>query len=113
MEYQTPVVAQSVTLSSMIDVYRFIMPPLSVEVLGGEDRNNLKLLGRIVPEQPAPMEKDVLKKQPPFLKGFECKFKPASIKYIKIIGTTVSKLPKWHTGKGDMGYIFVDEILVN
>ncbi len=37
----------------------------------------------------------------------------ASIKYIKIIGTTVSKLPKWHTGKGDMGYIFVDEILVN
>jgi uncharacterized membrane protein len=113
MEYQKPVVVQSVTLSSMIDVYRFIMPPLSVEIWGGEDKNNLKLLGRIVPEQPAPMKKDVLIKAPAFLKGFECKFKPVSIKYIKIVGTPVFKLPKWHTSSGDVGYIFVDEILVN
>lgn len=113
MEYKKPVLVQSVMLSSVIDIYRYIMPPLGVEVWGGEERNNLKLLGRIIPEQPAPMKKDSLKKQQAYLKTFECKFQPTSIKYIKIIGMPVSKLPKWHTGKGDMGYIFVDEILVN
>jgi uncharacterized membrane protein len=113
LEYKQPVVVQNVTLSSMLDVYRFIMPPLSVEIWGGENKDDLKLLGRIVPEQPAPMKKEELKKAPAFLKAFECRFKPTSVKYIKIIGEVVSKLPKWHTSKGDVGYIFVDEIVVN
>lgn len=113
LEYKKPVVVQSVTLSTVIDVYRYAMPPVKVEIWGGEDQNNLKLMGYIIPEQPGPMKKDSLIRTIAFLKGFECKFKPTSIKYIKIIGTPVFKLPKWHTGKGDNGYIFVDEILVN
>ena len=113
LEYRKPVVVQSVTLSTVIDVYRYVMPPLDVEIWGGENQNNLKLLSRILPQQPSPMKKDSLIRTIAFLKGFECKFQPTSVKYIKIVGTTVSKLPKWHTGKGDAGYIFVDEILVN
>jgi uncharacterized membrane protein len=113
LEYDQPIVAQSVMLSTVIDVYRYIMPPLRVEVWGGENQHDLKLLGSIVPKQPTSMKPDSLQKAPAYLKGYECKFKPATVKYIKVIGTTVSKLPKWHTGKGDMGYIFVDEIVVN
>jgi hypothetical protein len=47
------------------------------------------------------------------MKGFECKFNPATVKYIKIIATPVGKLPAWHPGKGDKAWIFIDEILVN
>ena len=113
LEYRKPVMAQSVTLSAVIDVYRYVMPPVDVEIWGGEDQNNLRLLGRIIPQQPTPMKKDSLIRTQAYLKGYECTFKPTSVKYIKIVGTTVEKLPKWHTGKGDAGYIFVDEILVN
>ncbi|MBC7826103.1 MAG: chitobiase/beta-hexosaminidase C-terminal domain-containing protein [Chitinophagaceae bacterium] len=113
LKYNEPITVQSVTLSSVIDVYRYVMPPVDVEVWGGENPDQLKLLGRIVPEQPGAMKKDSLVRTVAFLKGFECAFKPTRVKYIKIIGTTVLKLPKWHTGKGDAGYIFVDEILVN
>ena len=113
MEYKKPVIVQSVTLSSLIDINSYIMPPLGVEVWGGEEKSNLKLLGRISPEQPVAMKKEILQKQQSFLKGFECKFSPVSLKYLKIVGVNVSKLPKWHTAKGEMGYIFVDEILVN
>jgi hypothetical protein len=113
MEYKEAVTIQKVTLSSMIDVYRFVMPPLQVEIWGGEDQDNLRLLGRMKPVQPSPMKKEELEKARSFLKAFECRVKPTTVKYIKIIGTTVSKLPAWHTGKGQMGYIFVDEVVVN
>jgi uncharacterized membrane protein len=112
-EYRKPVHVQSITLSTVIDVYRYVMPPVYVEIWGGEDKTNMKLLSRIVPEQPSPMKKDSLIRTVAYLKGYECKFPPTTVKYIKIIGRSVAKLPKWHTGKGDVGYIFVDEILVN
>ena len=47
------------------------------------------------------------------MKGFECKFNTATVKYIKIIGNPVAKLPAWHPGKGEKAWIFVDEVLVN
>ena len=67
---------------------------------------NMKLLGRIVPEQPTKVIATLIK-------GFECKFNTATVNYIKIIGNPVAKLPAWHPGKGDKAWIFVDEVLVN
>ena len=113
LEYSQPVPVQSVTLSSMIDIYRFIFPPVDLEIWGGEKSDNLKLLGKLVPTQPSPMHKDSVKKLPSHLKIYECKFPLNNVRYIKIVGTPIAKLPKWHPSKGDPGYIFVDEILVN
>jgi hypothetical protein len=110
--YKKPVVAQSVTLSTVIHISQYILPPVNVEIWGGDEESNLKLLGRIVPVQPGPMSKDSVNKAPGYLKGYECHFQPTTIKYLKVIGTNVAKLPRWHPGKG-AGYIFVDEILVN
>jgi hypothetical protein len=58
------------------------------------------------PEQPKKMK-------PSYTKGFECKLKTAPVKYLKLVVTPVAKLPKWHQGKGDKGWVFVDEVLVN
>ena len=113
IQYRKPVLAESVTLSSIIDIRRYIMPPVSLEIWGGEDSSNLKLLVHIKPEQPGLMKKDSLNKQEAYLKRFEYKFPPTTVKYLKVLGTPVPRLPAWITEKRDMGYIFVDEILVN
>ena len=82
------------------------MPPENVEVWGGDDVNRLKLLGRTVPKQPGKVE-------PVVLRGFDVTFPPTPVKYLKVIAPPVRKLPLWHPGKGDKGWVFVDEILVN
>lgn len=96
----------SVSLSTLIDIGAYIMPPQSVEVWGGNDPKKLKWLGRVSPVQPA-MAKPV------YQKGYEVKFDPVAVKYIKLIATPVAKLPAWHPGKGDKGWIFADEIFLN
>lgn len=97
---------KSVTLNSLVDVGSYIMPPVYMEVWGGTNKNNLKLLKRISPEQPT-------KLQSPFTKAFELSFTAANIKYIKIIAMPVPKLPAWHPGNGDKGWFFIDEVFIN
>lgn len=106
LPFSKPVTIQSITLSALVDVNSYIMPPQQIEVWGGDDAQRMKLLGRMSPEQPG-------KVMPVFMKGFECKFAAATVKYIKLIATPVGKLPAWHPGKGDKGWIFVDEVLLN
>ena len=90
----------------MVDIGSYLMPPLSLEVWGGNDPGQLKLLNRIVPEQP-------FKQVPSYLKMYELKFKPITLRYLRIIANPVIKLPKWHPGKGQRGWFFTDEIIVN
>ncbi|QNA42704.1 c-type cytochrome domain-containing protein [Lacibacter sediminis] len=106
LQFNKPTIVKSVTLSTLIDVASYIMPPSSIEIWGGDDMKKMKLLGTLKPTQPTML-------QPSSLRGYECKFNPSTVKYIKIIGNTVSKLPAWHPGKGDKGWLFVDEVLVN
>lgn len=97
---------KSVGISGLVDVGSYVMPPSLVQVWGGADSNHLTLLGQLKPEQPG-------KQLPSYTKNFECTFKPASVKYVKIIANPVAKLPAWHQGKGDKAWIFLDELLVN
>lgn len=106
LQFSAPTPVQSITLSSLVDVGSYIMPAQSIEIWGGEEQKSMKLLDRLVPEQPTMIK-------PSVMKGFECKFKTATIKYIKIIANPVVKLPAWHPGKGDKAWIFFDEVLVN
>jgi len=107
LAFSTAIAVQSITLSSLIDASSYIMPAQSIEIWGGDNAKNLKLLGRLVPEQPTKSTGGSV------MKGFECKFNKSTVKYIKIIGNPVDRLPSWHPGKGEKAWIFVDEILVN
>ncbi len=104
--FDTAVNVKSVTLSTLVDIGGYIMPPLLIEVWGGDKINNLKWLGRVRPQQPTVI-------QPGYLKAFEVSFKPITVKYLKIIAVPVSKLPAWHPGKGDKVWVFADEVFVN
>ncbi len=104
--FAVPATISSVTLSTLIDIGGYIMPPVAIELWGGNDADHLKHLSRITPQQP-------LKVQPAFLKAFELSFTPVTVKYLKIVVIPVSKLPLWHPGKGDKGWVFTDEVFVN
>jgi uncharacterized membrane protein len=104
--FTTAVNVKSVTLSTLVDIGGFIMPPVLVEVWGGNETNHLKLFGSFRPKQPTMI-------QPGYLKAFELSFNPVMVKYLKIVAVPVAKLPSWHPGKGDKGWVFCDEVFVN
>lgn len=104
--FKQPVSISSVTLSTLVDIGSYIMPPQSFEVWVGNLPGQLTLLGRLVPPQPSAVVKG-------YLRGYEIKFPPTNLKYLKVIAVPVGKLPAWHPGKGDKGWVFVDEVYVN
>ena len=84
----------------------YIFPPVSVEVWGGTEKNNLKLLGKIIPQMPKKYEDAKMIQE-------KISFAPAEVKYLKIVAKPLQKLPKWHDGKGQRAWIFLSEIVIN
>lgn len=96
----------SVTVSTLINISGYIMPPHQIEVWAGNELSHLRLIKKISPEQP-------VKPVPDFMKGYEVNFNPVKEKYLKVVVAPVNKLPAWHPGKGDRGWAFVDEFFFN
>ncbi|HTL07916.1 MAG TPA: FN3 associated domain-containing protein, partial [Chitinophagaceae bacterium] len=106
LHYPTPVTVSSVTLSSVIDIGGYIMPPALIEVWGGNNEKALKRLSRYIPEQPDSL-------RPTYMRGYDCNFSATTVNYLKIVAVPVAKLPAWHPGKGQKGWLFTDELFVN
>jgi uncharacterized membrane protein len=105
--FKKPVKAQNVTLSMLRNVGGYIFPPTRIEIWGGKDEENLKLLKVLAPEMPV--------KETPNVDNmvFEAGFEPQELSCIKIIAKPLAKLPAWHPGKGEKAWVFVDEVFVN
>jgi len=106
MYFNTPQEVSSITVSSMIDIGGYIMPAASIEVWGGDKNGTLKLLKKTSPEQPT-MSK------PGSIEGLNVNFDKATVSTLKLVVRPVAKLPSWHPGKGEPGWIFMDEVFVN
>lgn len=104
--FNSPKPVKNVTVSVLRNTGGYLMPPVLIEVWGGSDPKNLKLLGRLQPTQPQKHESSVIL-------PFEINFAETSLSCIKVVAVPVPKLPPWHNGKGEKGWVFVDEILVN
>jgi hypothetical protein len=96
----------NITLSCLKLVGSYIMPPESVEIFAGNDQKTWKSLGIKNPEQPTQIVSGELL-------PLDFNFSPVNYKFYKIVMKPVAKLPKWHPGKGDKGWAFIDEIFVN
>ncbi|HUP10702.1 MAG TPA: FN3 associated domain-containing protein [Niastella sp.] len=96
----------SVTISNLIDVDGYILPPQQIEVWGGASAAQLRLLKRMQPQQP-------VKDKPNYTQAYELQFPSVQATVLKVVIKPVPKLPAWHPGKGDKGWIFVDEVFVN
>lgn len=106
MLFKQPVLVQSVGLNAIRHLANNSLLPQVVEVWGGKDAKNLKLLGT---NRPVPAKKDDM----PLIVTMEVKFKPQEISCIKVVAKTIKKLPEWHPGKGNPAVMFVDELFVN
>ncbi len=105
--YNQPVTARKVSLSIFQNVGSSIFPPTKMEVWGGMEPDNLKLLGTQKPVMPG--EKDPGNQD----KLYDFEFGPTQVKYLKVVAVPLAKIPAWHGNKGNKGWVFMDEILVN
>ncbi len=106
MTFRQPVKMKHVTLNTMRLTRSYIFPPASIEVWGGTAPGQLQLLKKISPPQPAQKNNDSLV-------NITCSFPEQQLSYLKIVAVPVPKLPQWHEGKGQKGWFFIDEILLN
>ncbi len=105
--FKKEVKVKSLTISMFRKIDSYIFPPSIIEVWGGENPQNLKLLKKENPEMPhekTPNSSNIF---------FSLDFDATGIRCIKVVAKPVKKLPSWHRGKGDKGWIFIDEIVVN
>jgi uncharacterized membrane protein len=105
--FKKPVRAQNVTLSMLRNVGGYIFPPVKIEVWGGADEHNMKLLKTLNPQMPDKTTENVDNMV------FEADFAPLELNCIKVIAKPLTKLPVWHPGKGEKAWVFVDEVFVN
>jgi uncharacterized membrane protein len=94
---------QQILLSTVESIDGYVMPAKKIIIKGGDSPTSMKLLKTIVPEQPKEKRRRQLI---PFVIPLERK----SYKYFEIEAFPVNVLPKWHPGKGDKGWVFVDEV---
>ncbi|RAJ76814.1 putative membrane protein [Chitinophaga dinghuensis] len=96
---------QSVTIGSLRNTGSYIFLPHQVEIWGGNDLQHLKLLKKVMP---AADKKD----DPVTAMDINCTFPATQVACMKII-IRPTIIPAWHAGKGQNGWVFVDEVLFN
>ncbi|MGZ5253599.1 MAG: chitobiase/beta-hexosaminidase C-terminal domain-containing protein [Flavitalea sp.] len=104
--FKKPVKLSSVSVSALVDIPSYIMPPKKIEVWGGKNKGKLVLLKTLQPVQPSG-------DKPGYLFGYNLQFDSTEVECLKLVVVPVSKLPSWHRGKGEQGWIFIDEIFLN
>lgn len=100
------VTLKSITLSIIVVTDPHIFPPTSVTVFGGLDSLHMRPIGKTQPAMPR-------RPQPVYFQYIECVVDPIEIKYLKIKATPIKSMPVWHGGKGQKGWVFIDEILMS
>jgi uncharacterized membrane protein len=99
----TPPTLKKIVLSYGNNIGGYLFPPTEVEVWGGADEEHLTLVKKFKTEMPKGYE-------PQRVEALGVDFEPATYSYYKIVAKPISKLPEWHGGKGQKGWVFIDEV---
>lgn len=105
--FHKPVTTRSITLSTLNSTPSYIFPAAEIEVWGALHDGPMELMGRWRPAQPDGPG------NPLFIEVDEYRYKPKEVTVLKVVARPVGKLPAWHPAKGEKGWVFLDEILVN
>jgi hypothetical protein len=106
--FDEPKTINSISISYNKSVQSYIMPPESIEIWAGEEKNKLRLLKKLTPEPTSKEELNVVRAE-----GIKIEIPQSSFGCYKIVVKNISRLPSWHPGKGDKGWVFIDEIFFN
>lgn len=92
-----------VVLSYALNMNQYVMAPTSVEVWGGNDKDKLAMIKKTTPAQATKMGPNDVMAEKLSVDG-------SGFRYYKVVARPILKLPDWHRGKGDKGWVFVDEL---
>lgn len=53
------------------------------------------------------------KESMPYIENYSCSFQQKKVAVIKPIVKPLRSLPAWRPGKGDKGWVFIDEVFLN
>jgi hypothetical protein len=95
-----------VKVNALHRIGSYIFPPVSLTVWGSRDQKNWELLKNFISE---PLKKAIPNEG--FL--YTLAFKPVDVRYIKLQGQPIKKLPLWHAGKGKPGWFFMSEVIID
>jgi hypothetical protein len=96
---------QKMNVNTLQNIASYIFPPTHLEVLGSNDKIHwepLKTLNPIAPSKIVPAENFM----------YELTFKSTKARFVKLIGSPIKKLPTWHPGKGQPGWLFMSEVII-
>ena len=107
--FNQPIILSSFGMHYMVEEKTNIYPPISIEVWGGNDSKNLRLLTKLKPKLPLEGEEHTL----PIIEGL---FKSQKVSCIKIIAKPYLKIKAKSKGKGydkTKTLLLVDEMFLN
>ena len=96
----------SMTLRTCVEKGDWIFDARGITVEVSDDNKTFK---KVASETyPAMTEKDANQ-----IYTHTLKFTPVKARYVKVTALSEKNIPAWHGGKGNPGYLFVDEIVLN
>jgi hypothetical protein len=101
--FEKPTKITGLTISYAEKTDAYIMPPVTVDIwvkIGGKPFEYFKKIN--VPQ--------LTKLTINGTKGLDIKIDKANVEALKVVASPLKKLPNWHPGKGDKGWLFVDEV---
>lgn len=96
----------NITLSYARNVYAMCMAPAEMQVWGGKNENDLKLLASVKPDQPTEYVSVRIE-------GADLAFKPVNYRCYKLVAKPLSRLPEFRKEKKEKGWLMVDEVFFN
>lgn len=99
--FESPRQLSSVSVSTLVGVGSYIMPPAEIQVWDMEGKPGM--IAREIPIQP---KKDT----PQYQKIFVLNIPEKKYRDLRLVIKHLPSLPSWHPGKGQPGWIFVDEL---
>ena len=94
---------RNLSVSTLVGVGSYIMPPKEIQVWGTEQDGKPQLLAKEIPRQHT---MDTVQ----YEKIYTVNLPEKKYKQLKIIVKHLPLLPSWHPGKGSPGWVFVDEL---
>lgn len=98
-----PPTLTSIVISYGSNVGSHIMPPEEVEVWASRSSRELTKIQTMKIVQPTTYD-------PAQIVALSIPLKSSRYSYYKLVAKPVAKLPKWHSGKGKKGWVFIDEV---
>jgi len=84
--FPKPIRTHNVTISSIVNVPAWVMKPKSIRVMGGNSPGDLRTLYQLTPELDTLLTSN-------YSMPYECKFSPATVRYIKVIVEPFGRIP--------------------